>query len=563
MISLNVTDSNGTTTESNTISITVLPPLTGAKIYVDPSQIIDLSMGPGSIFSVNITVANVQSLGGCVFNLTYDPTVLDWIGFDFLQAQGEYPTAIITGNTITGYAWVSLYYLTPITVLSEPLTRMRFYVNTYGISPLNLTDTELLDQNGNPIVHNEFNGIFANIIRDVAVTNVVPASGWVYQTWVDNINVTVANLGNVSETFTATAYYNGTAIGTVPILNLASDAQMTVTIPWNTTGVAQGNYTISAFASYVPYEQYFNTTNNFYVDGVVEVFTIIHDVAITAVVPTVAWAYVNSTVPINVTASDLGNASETFTVTAYYGANITIGTLPVTSLAAGNSTVLTFYWNTTGITVEANYTLSAFASYVPFEYNLTNNYLVGGQVFILTQIRDVAITNVTAASYWSNSWVYAGGTVNVTVTANDTGQLPESFNVMAFYNTTMLGNVSVSLTPGTGISELFTLNSTGLALYTNYTISGQASIVPYEYNTTNNVLADGNILVRKLGDVNGDGVVDGKDMAIVALAFGSFGPNYLYPGSPPSKNWNIAADLNADGVVDGADLAIVALNFGH
>jgi hypothetical protein len=564
LISLNVTDSNGTTTESNTIAITVLPPLAGAKIFVDPSQIIDLSMGPGSIFSINITVANVQSLGGCVFNLTYDPTVLDWIGFDFLQAQGEYPTAIITGDTITGFAWISLYYLTPITVLSLPLTRMRFYVNTYGISPLNLTDTELLDQNGNPIVHNEFDGIFANIIRDVAVTNVVPSLTWLYQTWVDNINVTVANLGNVSETFTATAYYNGTAIGTVPITNLASGAQTTVTIPWDTTGVAQGNYTISAFASYVPYEEYFNEANNFYTDGIVQVFTVIHDVAVTAVVPTVSWAYVNSTVPVNVTVADLGNVSESFTVTAYYGANITIGMLPVTSLASGTNATLIFNWNTTGITTEANYTLSAFASYVPFEYNLTNNYLIGGQVLILTQIRDVAITNVTAASYWAQNWAYQGGNMNITVTANNTGQVPESFYVSALWNGTLIGNVSVSLAPGAGINEIFALNTSSLPLYQDLNISGQASFVQYEYNLTNNFYVDSNnVTIRFLGDVNGDGKVDGRDITIIASAFGTVGPNFLYPGSPPSPNWNIACDLNADNKVDGRDLTIAASNFGE
>jgi hypothetical protein len=558
-----VTDSSPQTVESNPVTVTVLPALTGAEIYVDPSQIINLSLGPGSVVSINISVANVASLGACVFNVTYDPTVLTWTGFDFLPSQGQYPTFTITGNSAAGFAWISLYYLTPISALSQPLTSLSFVVNSYGITPFNLTDTQLFDQNGNPIVHNTFGGIFANIRRDVAVTNVVPSLTWVYQTWVDNINVTVANLGNVSETFTATAYYNGTAIGTVPISNLASGAQMTVTIPWNTTGVTQGNYTISAFASYVPYEQYFNTANNFYTDGVVQVFSIIHDVAVTAVVPTVQWAYANSTVPINVTVADLGNVSESFTVTAYYGANITIGMLPVTSLASNTSTVLTFNWNTTGITTEANYTLSAFASYVPFEYNLTNNYLIGGQVLILTQIRDVAITNVTTASYWASNWAYQGGNMNVTVTANNTGQVPESFYVSALWNGTLIGNVSVGLAPGAGANEVFALNTSSLPLYQDLNISGQASFVQYEFNVTNNFYVDGNnVTIRFLGDVNGDGKVDGRDITEISKAFGSFGPGYLYPGSPPSSNWNITCDLNADNKVDGRDITIATKNFG-
>jgi PKD repeat protein len=558
---LNVTDSSGNTTVSNTITITVLPPLTGAKIYVDPSQIIDLAMGPGSTFSINITVANVESLSECVFNLTYDPQVLIWIGFDFLPVGSQYPTAILTGNTITGFAWISLYYSTPTVALSNPIARLRFLVNSYGISPFNLTDTVLLDASNNSITHNEFDGFFANIIRHVAVINVVPALSWLYQTWTDNINITVANLGNVTENFNVTALYNSTVIGTVPVTGLTPNSQTTVVIPWNTTGVPQGNYTITGEASFVPYETYFNTTNKVYTDGIVEVLTIIHQIAITAVTPTVAWAYVNSTVPINVTAADTGNATESFTVTAYSDGTA-IGTLPVTNLAAGTSEVLTFYWDTAGITVEGNYTTSAIASTVPFEYNISMNYLVGGQVMILTQIRDVEIINVTAP----RNWAYQGEITNITVTAENDGQVIESFNVTVSYDTILMGNVSViNLAPGANISEVFSLNTTGLTLYHNYTISGQASIVPFEFNTTNNYFADGTITVRLVGDVTGEGKVSGDDLIIIAAAFGSYGPggpNFMYPGMPASPRWNPYADMNGDNKISGDDLILAAKNFG-
>ncbi|HXX87087.1 MAG TPA: CARDB domain-containing protein [Candidatus Acidoferrum sp.] len=557
MVYLNVTDSNATIAESNTLFITVLPPLTGAEIYVNPPQILDLSLAPGSTISINVTVANVASLGGCVFNLTYDPNVLNWIGFDFIPVQGQYPTLDLIANK-TGFTWMSLYYSPAISAVLQPLVTLRFNVNSYGITLLNLTGTEVLDQNQNPLTHNTFGGIFANIIRDVAVTNVVPTSPWVYQTWTDNINVTVANLGNVTESFNVTALYNGTAIGTTPVNNLASNTQTTVTIPWDTTGVATGNYTISGTASFVPYETYFNTTNNVYVDGIVQVLTIIHDVAITNVTPLMAWAYANTTVPINVTAANLGNASETFTVTAYYNAS-TISTILVTNLAAGTSTTLTFDWNTTGIAGESNYTISAFASYVPFEYNTTNNRLVDGQVLILAQVRDVAITNVVT----SLNSTYQGRIINITVTASNLGQVTESFNVTAFYDANPLGTVPIiNLAPNASVANVFMLNTSGLMLYHNYTISAQASIVPYEVNTANNLFVDGTIFVKIIGDVNGDGKVNIEDISIIAKAFGSVGPGYLYPGSPPSPNWNPNADLNGDNRVDIIDISLAARNFG-
>lgn len=55
-------------------------------------------------------------------------------------------------------------------------------------------------------------------------------------------------------------------------------------------------------------------------------------------------------------------------------------------------------------------------------------------------------------------------------------------------------------------------------------------------------------------DLNHDGKVDGEDIAIVALAYGSV---------PGSSNWNPLADLNGDGKVDGADIALVAAHFGE
>jgi len=526
----------------------VFRPLGECKLYVDPPEIFDLTLRPSSVFAVNITMVNFTNIQVCTFNFTYDPIILNWIGFDFLRVEEEYPTAFITGNASAGFAWMSLYYSTPISSVSpSPLITIRFHVNSYGISPLRLTDTELLNSTGSQVEHSEFDGLFANIIRDVAVTNVVPAVDWVYQTWKDNINVTVANLGNITESFSVSASYDSTVIGTAPVTNLAPNTETTVSFLWDTTGVPVGNYTITGTASLVPYESYFNTTNNVYVDGIVQVITAIHDVAITDITTSTDWAYQGWPVSVQVTVSNLGNVSEAFSVTAYYDSN-TIGTLPVANLPSKFSTVLTFNWNTSGI-AENNYTISAQASLVPFEYNTTNNYLADGQVQILTHIRDVAVINVTT----SRTWAYEGMLVNITVTAKNVGEVTESFNLMAFYDANMVGNVSIiDLAPNTSISKVFTLNTAGVKLYINYTISGQAA-APFDYNTTDNVLIDGNLIVWMVGDLNGDGKVRIDDILAVAQAFGS------QPGDP---RWNPYADINGDGKIRVDDVFLAAQNFG-
>ncbi|MGA9387910.1 MAG: hypothetical protein WBV70_03685 [Candidatus Bathyarchaeia archaeon] len=56
-----------------------------------------------------------------------------------------------------------------------------------------------------------------------------------------------------------------------------------------------------------------------------------------------------------------------------------------------------------------------------------------------------------------------------------------------------------------------------------------------------------------VGDFNGDGTVDIKDVAGASLAFGS------YLGDP---RWNPKVDLNGDNVIDMVDLVIIAKNFG-
>jgi hypothetical protein len=444
---LNVTDNAAATATSNTANVTVTPPPGETRIYVDPPEIFNLTMGPSNTFNINVTLGNATNLGLCTFNLTYVPSVINWIGIEVFRVQGQFPTATIMLHGNAGFVWTSLNYSSPIsTDPPAPIVRMTFHVEAYGISPLNLTDTQLLDYEGHTIAHAEFDGLFSNIIRDVTVTNVVPATNWIYQGWLDDINVTVKNLGNVSETFTASAYYNNSLIGTVPIVNLAPNDETTATITWNTTGVAEGNYTITGVASTVPFE--YNTTNNVYVDGIVQVVTVIHDVAITNVSLAKTWIYQTQKVNITVTAINLGNLSESFNVSAFMDANL-VGTTQLTNLAPNAPVNLTFTWNT------------------------------------------------TLATPWGN-----------------------------------------------------------------YTARGEASLVPHEYNATNNVYVDDILTVRLLGDINGDGKVDGKDLGAVAQAFASYGPNYLYPGSPPHPRWDPNADMNGDNKIDGKDLGIVASRFG-
>jgi hypothetical protein len=69
------------------------------------------------------------------------------------------------------------------------------------------------------------------------------------------------------------------------------------------------------------------------------------------------------------------------------------------------------------------------------------------------------------------------------------------------------------------------------------------------------------------GDINGDGLVDVKDIAIVSRAYGSHAANYtdegIYAlGTPASPNWDPRADLKPDNIIDIYDVVLVAVNYG-
>jgi hypothetical protein len=430
---------------------TILPAITFkaqaspmAKLYVDPASILDPTLVPPKTFDVNVSVANVTNLYGYEFNMSFNPNVLTCLYVIVNDVLGGTSYTVDTlASNINGFAWVEVAYYPPATPISTSapvaLTTIHFRVKSPGTTILHLHDTSLTDQNSNPIPHDVSDGLVQTVIHDVAVTSVTPASSWAYQGWLLNINVVAKNLGNASETFNVTTYYNTSVVGTILVVNLPPGGQTTLVFTWNTTGVAAGNYTISARASVVPYET--NISNNVYVDGIVRLFasTTLRDVAITNVVPEVNWAYQGWIVKITVAAKNLGGQTETFNVTAYYDSTV-IGMTTVAGLPAHAALNLTFMWNTAG-----------------------------------------------------------------------------------------------------------------LASRHNYTISAQATLVPYEYNVTNNVLVNGRVNVRLVGDINGDGKVDITDVAMVTAAFGS------YPGLP---RWNPACDINRDNKIDIMDVARVTANFG-
>jgi hypothetical protein len=165
---------------------------------------------------------------------------------------------------------------------------------------------------------------------------------------------------------------------------------------------------------------------------------------------------------------------------------------------------------------------------------------------------DVAVTNLTSAK----KVIGQGYNGNLTVTVQNQGNSPETFNVTVYANTTSVASQNVTLSSGNSTAINFTWDTSGF-VKGNYTIKAVAAPVPGETDTADNNCTDGLVVVAMVGDVNADGKVEGKDLGAIAWSFGS------YPGAPPPMSWDPNCDIDNDGKIDGKDLGVVSWHFGE
>ena len=246
-----------------------------AKLYVDPAEIINPTLTPGSKFTIDIKTENVVDLYGYEFKLTYDNEVLTCLGAVIFPPNNDtnFNTEISMVDEM-GYIKINVTYYPP----AEPITifpattivTIHFQVESYGATILDLCQTRIIDQYGATITHDVEDGFFATLIPDIAVVSVTTSANAVYPGRIVNITVVAANVGDTTETFNVTAYYDDNPIATRTVFNLAPDQNVTLTFTWDTTGLEPcNNYTIKAEASPVVYET--NLENNLYIDGFVKI----------------------------------------------------------------------------------------------------------------------------------------------------------------------------------------------------------------------------------------------------------------------------------------------------
>jgi parallel beta-helix repeat protein len=164
----------------------------------------------------------------------------------------------------------------------------------------------------------------------------------------------------------------------------------------------------------------------------------------------------------------------------------------------------------------------------------------------VTYIGEIKYSNVVVC----RTFIWAGSTLRFDTFIMNYGDFLENVTVTAYANGTIIDQeYDVGLAEHNSTILTLQWNSTGFPLGI-YNITVYASPVPGETDITDNALSSW-MSVYVFGDVNGDGKVDIRDIALLARAFGQTVP----PANPD-------LDVNQDWKIDIRDIAVVAKHFG-
>jgi PKD repeat protein len=410
-------------------------------------------------------------------------------------------------------------------------------------------------------------------IHNVAVTAVIPSPTEVYVGETVSINVTVENYGEYTEDVAVYAYADIEAtvigdeiiLGPVQIYSLERSLTSTVTFTWNTTGLAEGTYTISGEA-FIEADDH--PEDNRLIDGTVNIMSIpiaVHDIAIWIITVSPTEAYVGDPIRINVILANEGTEPETSGLYIYADVNTTvigdeivIAIITNVSLDPGATTTLIVTWDTAGVT-EGTYTISAHVPPVPDEIDTADNTFIDGSVVIQPKMHDIAVTKVKPFP----TTVLVGETVTINVTVKNEGDYYETFNVVIYadVDVTVIGDeviigtmVDIPLDLETSKTLTFTWNTTDVAEGT-YIISAEA-IVKVDDDPSDNIFVDDMVIVSPVLKHN------------VAVADITVSPTEVYVGDPVyievtvtnegdySEIFNVTVYADPDNTVIGDEIVI-------
>jgi len=155
------------------------------------------------------------------------------------------------------------------------------------------------------------------------------------------------------------------------------------------------------------------------------------------------------------------------------------------SLGSGNT------WSNSTLVLNSSAVMIQWLFYANSSDNKWNDIMPLQYLTITPRIHDIAVTKVAPAK----TIVRQGSPLNISVTVENLGDYPETFNLTAYANmTTIDQRSSINLARGDSTTVIFTWN-TSASDEGNYIISAYAEPVPNETDVSSNRYADGVVTI--------------------------------------------------------------------
>lgn len=430
-----------------------------------------------------------------------------------------------TFNTTCYFNTTEISTQTTFSLAAAHQANLLFSWNTTGVPPGNYSIRAWADS-GSAISESDENDnwcvslavvtILLPEAHDVAAISQVPDKTGVINGTSVSINVTVLNLGDLSETFDVACFYDNNLIGVQIIIDLAADASASLIFEWNTTGVAQNTYYIRAMADFSRAIVESNEENNnctslqtvtVYSEN--DVGALFVDKSLTAVVsgqnpPVVGHTTVYE---LTVVVSNIGGSSVTGTlVNDTVSPDITF--VSVNTPSKGAVIIMPppkLVWSVGSLNPGESATLVFHVSATPSSMSLMylnhKEDLVASGVDSLFggQVTDICKTDVTVAPIYrdvaatsqvpSSAIVCQGDATTIYVTVENLGNVSETFDITAYCNNTSIGVLRV-YDLGIGIQTMLSFEwDTSTAATGTYSVTAMADSGDEiaESNESNNV----------------------------------------------------------------------------
>lgn len=255
-----------------------------------------LVLGPENVIGQTITVAvvieDVVDLAGLDSKISWNPAYLEYVNHTLTVPFEDYTTPIPPSpyggiihapilllkdevNTTAGTFWVAFTNLggpsfngsgSVVIITFKVLQQPNAGENNLSL-PLHFTSVDLATSIGESIpceIRDGFVIVEPRSEHDIAVTNITSSREIVGRGYLVAFNVTLENQSIENEVYSVAVHANGTQIasGNSTLMGLETS---TITLAWNTTGLAYGNYSITVYVTPLPGET--DIADNTLVDG--------------------------------------------------------------------------------------------------------------------------------------------------------------------------------------------------------------------------------------------------------------------------------------------------------